>query len=315
MADQVRDPARPGADREAELLEGIEAAMAPPRATRASRSSTRCAGWQRSRSCSSTSRSSPGRSAAPGTAGSSRISTSGCPCSSCSRASCSTGRSSPPASAARRPAFRGYARRRLLRIAPAYWAVPDGRGDLPRAWRGLQRQLVGLLRAAAELPGLHARRTCARDGFRCGIPPPGASAIEVFFYAVLPFFALPWPGSAVARRPLARPELAVLAAISVALGADPEPPDDLSSWWSSSRRSAGAGGSRSAWGSPAFSVWVQQRGASRGRSLGGGPPRRAAWRRRGAVRGPRPVVLDPGPTAGFPVGAIGQYIAQYVLFG
>src|SRR6187200_3243310 len=31
MADQVRDPARPGADREAELLEEIEAAMAPPR--------------------------------------------------------------------------------------------------------------------------------------------------------------------------------------------------------------------------------------------------------------------------------------------
>ena len=31
MADQVRDPARPGADREGELLEEIEAAIAPPR--------------------------------------------------------------------------------------------------------------------------------------------------------------------------------------------------------------------------------------------------------------------------------------------
>ena len=61
------------------------------------------------------------------------------------------------------------------------------------------------------------------DPFRCGIAPTWSLAIEVFFYAVLPFFAIGM-GLLTARLPRRRwpaAELAVLAVLSAALVRDP----------------------------------------------------------------------------------------------
>lgn len=91
------------------------------------------------------------------------------------------------------PATEGrvYARRRFLRIAPAYWAaltvvaiVPGMYGIFTGDWW----VYYGLLQS---FPLHQISGRCATPDFiHCGIPPTWTLAIEVLFYAVLPFFAL-----------------------------------------------------------------------------------------------------------------------------
>ena len=114
--------------------------------------------------------------------------------------------------------WRDYARRRFLRIAPAYWvaltvvAIVPG---LAGAFSGNWWVYYGLLQ---DYPVYHATGECAVNAFRCGIPPTWTLAVEVAFYAVLPFFALAmgWLRATLGRDRWFWPEIAALGAISVA---------------------------------------------------------------------------------------------------
>ena len=89
-----------------------------------------------------------------------------------------------------RPGFSGYARRRFLRIAPAYWAVLVISAVVPGmagAFTGNWWVYFGLLQ---NYPVYTADGTCAVNPYRCAVPPSWSLAIEVFFYVLLPFFVL-----------------------------------------------------------------------------------------------------------------------------
>jgi peptidoglycan/LPS O-acetylase OafA/YrhL len=112
---------------------------------------------------------------------------------------------------------RDYGRRRFLRIAPAYWLALTALAVFP----GLDAVFsddwwvyYGLLQ---NYPIFTPEAECASFSFSCGIAPTWSLAIEVAFYAILPFFALAM-GRLLRRRRDARwpvPELAVLVALAV----------------------------------------------------------------------------------------------------
>ncbi len=96
-----------------------------------------------------------------------------------------------------RAGFGGYARRRFLRIAPAYWAVLVFSAVIPGmagAFTGNWWVYFGLLQ---NYPVYTVEGTCAVNPYRCAVPPSWSLAIEVFFYVLLPFFVLlmAWIGS------------------------------------------------------------------------------------------------------------------------
>jgi peptidoglycan/LPS O-acetylase OafA/YrhL len=86
--------------------------------------------------------------------------------------------------------LRDYARRRFLRIAPAYWlaltvlAVFPG---LDAVFSGDWWVYYGLLQ---NYPVYTPAAECASLSFGCGIAPAWSLAVEIGFYALLPFFAL-----------------------------------------------------------------------------------------------------------------------------
>jgi peptidoglycan/LPS O-acetylase OafA/YrhL len=85
---------------------------------------------------------------------------------------------------------RDYARRRFLRIAPAYWLALTALAIFPGiygAFSGNWWVYYGLLQ---NYPVYTLNGGCASDLFRCGIAPTWSLAVEVAFYAVLPFFAI-----------------------------------------------------------------------------------------------------------------------------
>ena len=124
------------------------------------------------------------------------------------------------------PAFSGYARRRFLRIAPAYWAALTITAIVPGmagAFSGNWWVYYGLLQ---NFPIYTAQGGCADDPFRCAIPPTWSLAIEVLFYAVLPLIviALAWLGRQKRTGSWLVPELAaisILALVSVPIQATP----------------------------------------------------------------------------------------------
>ena len=86
--------------------------------------------------------------------------------------------------------LRTYARRRFIRIMPAYWAVLTISAVVPGmagAFSGNWWVYYGLLQS---YPVYTREGECAVDVFRCGVPPAWSLAVEVMFYAVLPLFAL-----------------------------------------------------------------------------------------------------------------------------
>lgn len=218
-----------------------------------------------------------------------------------------------------RPAFSGYARRRFLRIAPGYWAVLTIAAIVPGmagAFSGNWWVYYGLLQ---NYPVFTPEGTCAVDPYRCAIPPAWSLSLEVFFYALLPFFVIGmaslaklWRG-----RSWLVPEIAVLALISVASLAIQSrvPITDLETvlfyspvgrgWWFALGL-----------GLAALSVWAQERDREpRAVALVTAHPwvpwlgalavyLWLAW-----------VVMDPAPSSAFPLGDLGQYRIQYVAFG
>lgn len=91
---------------------------------------------------------------------------------------------------AERTGFFEYAKRRFLRIAPAYWAALTIAAIVPGvggAFTGNWWVYYGLLQ---NLPIYTNEGVCAVDAYRCGIPVAWSLAVEVAFYAVLPLFVL-----------------------------------------------------------------------------------------------------------------------------
>lgn len=82
-----------------------------------------------------------------------------------------------------------YARRRFLRIAPAYWLALTVLAIFPGIYgvfSGNWWVYYGLL---ANYPIYAASESCVAEPLRCGIDPVWTLGIEVGFYAVLPVFA------------------------------------------------------------------------------------------------------------------------------
>jgi peptidoglycan/LPS O-acetylase OafA/YrhL len=214
--------------------------------------------------------------------------------------------------------LRVYARRRFLRIAPAYWVVLTLAAIVPGIYgvfSGNWWVYYGLLQ---NFPIYTEDSQCAADIFRCGIAPTWSLAIEVGFYIVLPFFALgmAWLGSRLRTRWLAL-ELSALALVSLVSVA-------IQSY-------DGSGGlyqwlffspiGRAWWfalgmGLAAYSVWIQQRGsdpaAARWVHDHPGVPWLAAI---GLYLFAALVVLDPGPSIATPTVGRVQYVGEYLLFG
>jgi peptidoglycan/LPS O-acetylase OafA/YrhL len=164
-----------------------------------------------------------------------------------------------------RTRLRDYARRRFLRIAPAYWLAISVLAIYPGiagVFSGNWWVYYGLLQ---DYPVYTLSGRCTADVLNCGIPTAWSLAVEVGFYAVLPFFALGM-ARVTARLRGARwlgAELAVLTGIGVvaAVIQSLKIHTDLHSylvfsplgygWW------FGLG-----MGLAAISVWVQQRGVA-----------------------------------------------------
>ena len=129
---------------------------------------------------------------------------------------------------------RDYARRRFLRIAPAYWVALTVLTIVPGlygAFSGDWWVYYGLLQ---NYPVYEASGGCVEDVFRCGIAPTWSLAIEVAFYIALPFFAF---GMAALIRRLGRQRwfrsellvLGVFSAVSIVIQAV-EGTSDLYTW-------------------------------------------------------------------------------------
>lgn len=211
-----------------------------------------------------------------------------------------------------------YARRRFLRIAPAYWLALTVAALLPGmagALSGNWWVYYGLLQS---YPIYTPTGLCATDGLRCGIPVAWSLGIEVVFYAVLPLYAL-----AIARITRGRKSswlaiemlaLLVISAISVVIQSIP-PVTELRLWAFFSPLGRGwwfALGMALA----VLSVWVAQRPAE---------PRAVTWISRHpwvpiAVGVAVYVVaagfiLDPSPSLAFPVAGQFQNVFQFLAFG
>ena len=218
-----------------------------------------------------------------------------------------------------RPAFSGYAKRRFLRIAPAYWAVllvsaavPGMAGIISGNWW----VYFGLLQ---NYPVYTPEGTCAVDAYRCGLPPAWSLGIEVLFYVMLPFFvvAMAWLGKRWRGSNWLVPELTVVGLLSfVSFWIQSRvPTNDLEQiiffspigrgWWFALGL-----------GLAAVSVWVEERRTE---------PRLVT------EVGRRPWVplllalliylyislflLQPFPAAAFPLEDLSRYLAQFIAFG
>jgi peptidoglycan/LPS O-acetylase OafA/YrhL len=210
-----------------------------------------------------------------------------------------------------------YARRRFLRIAPAYWLALTVLAIFPGLYGVFTSNwwvYYGLLQ---NYPVFTLSHDCTTNGFKCGIGPSWSLAIEVVFYAVLPCFALvmAWVTARVRGRHWLAVELAVLAAIAGVSVLIQGFQIHYSAWLFFSPLGRG-------WwfglgmAVAALSVWVQERGA---------PPRALAWvsDHPGTTwttaallyAVPSLFVFAPGPSLGFPVGSHTEYVVEYVLFG
>lgn len=115
-----------------------------------------------------------------------------------------------------RLSFREYAKRRFIRIMPAYWLVLTVAAIVPGfagTFSGNWWVYYGLLQS---YPVYTVDSGCALDPYACGIPIAWSLTIEVGFYILLPLLVLftSWLSARLPRVPWLRLELAVFAAIS-----------------------------------------------------------------------------------------------------
>jgi peptidoglycan/LPS O-acetylase OafA/YrhL len=216
-----------------------------------------------------------------------------------------------------RTRVRDYARRRFLRIAPAYWLaltvlaiVPGIYGVFSSNWW----VYYGLLQ---NWPLYTKTGGCAVDQFRCGISPTWTLSIEVLFYAALPFYAIAMAN--LARRLRRVPWLALEGAALVTLAVYSVLIQGLKVHYSPYLFFSPLG--RGWWfalgmGLAALSVWAEQRGRTP-------EPLRTMASHPGLLYVvaaalyvvPARAILPPSPLGAFPAGSMSDYVGEYVLFG
>ena len=225
--------------------------------------------------------------------------------------------------------LRDYARNRFFRIFPLYWFILIATAIVPGmygAFTGNWWVYFGLLQ---NFPVYTAEGECAVSYFRCGIPPAWTLAIEVFFYFLLPFFALgmAWLGRRLGALKanegsrfftrwvtIEMVVLALLAAVSFWIQSSP-PDTDLKQWLFFSPLG------RAWWfglgmALAVISVRAAQTGAlpalaRRARDHGG-----YFWLAAvGLYLLGTYLLFDPGPALAAPGGGSGEYLAQYFFFG
>ena len=126
------------------------------------------------------------------------------------------------------PKVGDYARRRFLRIYPAYWLALTALAIFPGLVGVFSDQWWSFYSLFFFLDPANSSQPCIGDpGFRCGLPQSWTLTVEMTFYIVLPFYAMltarlfrgrdvgSWVRWEVGM-------LAVLMAISLVLGALPE---------------------------------------------------------------------------------------------
>lgn len=220
---------------------------------------------------------------------------------------------------ARASRLRDYARRRFLRVMPAYWVALTALTIFPGlygAFSGNWWVYYGLLQ---NYPVYTRSGGCITDIFNCGIGPAWTLAIEVAFYIVLPFFALgvAWLCSRFRRQRWLAVEITVLGLVSAAsvVIQSISSTSDLYQWLFFSPLG------RAWWfalgmGLAVISVRCHERGSD---------PPAVRWigARPGFVWGAAIalylvsclVLLDPAPSVAGRVAGRGEYLAQYLLFG
>ena len=220
---------------------------------------------------------------------------------------------------ARASRIRDYARRRFLRVMPAYWLAltaltifPGLHGAFSSNWW----VYYGLLQ---NYPVYTRTPDCAADFFNCAIGPAWTLAIEVDFYILLPFFAIgmAWLISRLPRRRWLAAEMTVLglfAALSVVIQST-DSGSDIFQWLFFSPFG------RAWWfalgmGLAVISVRGQEQGAESRpvRWIGARPG--VAW---GAALALYLYlclfVLAPAPSVGGRLIERTEYVAEYLLFG
>ena len=214
---------------------------------------------------------------------------------------------------------RDYLRRRFLRIFPAYWLALTVLAVVPGLYGVFTENWWVYYFLLQNYPVYEVTPDCAQHVYECGIAPTWSLAVEVFFYAVLPFFALGmarlqglsplrgWLGLEIGV-------LAILAAISVWIQSSLSFSDLYSvlffsplgrAWW------FGLG-----MGLAALSVRVQERGSEPpGVSWIGRNPT-ALWAAAAALYLATSLFwFEAGPIAGFRGESVHQYIAGYIIYG
>jgi peptidoglycan/LPS O-acetylase OafA/YrhL len=220
---------------------------------------------------------------------------------------------------ARSTRIRDYARRRFLRIAPAYWLALTALAIVPGLYGVFTSNwwvYYGLLQ---NYPIYTRTADCWSDLFRCGIGPTWSLAVEVAFYALLPFFALTmaWLTSRLRATRWLSAELsalALVAAISVAIQSY-NGYGGLYSWLFFSPLGRG-------WwfglgmGLAVISVWAQEREKEPAAMRWLGRHSAAPWAAALSLYLIACIlILDPGPSLAGPVVGRVQYVGEYLLFG
>ncbi|HEU5064242.1 MAG TPA: acyltransferase [Solirubrobacterales bacterium] len=90
----------------------------------------------------------------------------------------------------RAPAVGGYARRRFLRIYPAYWLALTALAIFPGLFGVFTDEWPAFYSLAVNLDPLYNTDVCpAADAFACGLPQSWTLTTEMSFYILLPFYA------------------------------------------------------------------------------------------------------------------------------
>lgn len=86
--------------------------------------------------------------------------------------------------------LRDYARNRFFRIFPLYWFILTVTAIVPGMYGAFTGNWWVYYALLQNFPVFTPEGECAVDYFRCAIPPAWTLSVEVFFYFLLPFFAL-----------------------------------------------------------------------------------------------------------------------------
>lgn len=117
------------------------------------------------------------------------------------------------------PSVSAYARRRFLRVYPAYWVALTGLAIFPGLVGVFTDKWFSFYSLFFYLDYSDAIKACSGDpGFRCGLPQSWTLTVEMTFYIMLPFFAVLTARLARGRslRSWMQAELVLIAVLSAA---------------------------------------------------------------------------------------------------